>query len=81
MLGQKPFGSEGRVNSPVGAYMQSRIGRAGRRSFVAPAVVQHADLGDLTLQSRHYHHYHGDGHGHSIAHCGFDHNPDGTPKL
>lgn len=64
--------------------MQSRVysvgaGRSGRRSFVAPLVVQHADLGELTLQSRHYH---GDPHGiHTIAHCGFDHNPDGTPKL
>ena len=64
--------------------MQSRVytvgvGRSAHRSFVAPVVVQHADLGELTLQSRHYH---GDPDGiHTIAHCGFDHNPDGTPKL
>lgn len=64
--------------------MQPRVhsvtaGRSGRRSFVVPSVVQHADLGELTLQSRHYH---GDPHQvHTIPHCGFDHNPDGTPKL
>lgn len=63
--------------------MQTRVhplgaGRAVRRSFVVPVVVQHADLGELTLQSRHFH---GDPHRHTRQHCGFDHYPDGTPKL